>query len=115
MKEDIKGLIVVLIVIVAITSFVSFMFYNWYIGDVNTEHRIFKAKIVYVNVSGYNIEYLWVTFDNGDSYRIYNVGNHHIDDFTVNSKWIVSMSHPYYTLSGYADYWLINSMVKVPD
>lgn len=76
------------------------------------ENIIVEGKIIHVELvdsEKYSSDLLSITFDNGDTYKVYNNLGHDVD-FTVHSKFIIELHK-----SCPDCYWTIEQIYRVPE
>ena len=104
---------VMFVFFISLTSFFMIIGIDIIQNAVNTEIVIIEGEVIdispFANDDG-SIDYLYVTFDNGKSYKIRCVTD---VDFTVNSKLIVQLRQSKSFLRN-DDFWYIDQIIKSP-
>ena len=124
MKERTSNILFMIGVIVFFAGLISipiFLVGNITVGY-ETRYIVVEGEITdveYVMKDNGKIDYLVVTFDNGETYKVRTVERY--TDFTVNSKLIIELSNGYKRtwfweeFEPIDDIYSISDMVKVPD
>jgi len=110
MDQETKYLLVVILIAVIVYSF---LLCNIYQTMSSTKSITIEDKVVDVDIS--RMDYMIVTFDNGEAYNIRYTYDDNEIDFTVNSKMKIKLtSASCWLMPNNDNVWDITQIVKIP-